>query len=435
MTGNFSSLEEFYDEVARKFLEECVFCGQCMDNCPLVLVLLKDTPSQRIMEEVASFLKDGEHSEEVYLKAFACTLCAECSNVCPQGIDVMEVFCKVRNEFFKRGRIPDALKFFEKEFVNSKGRSDFLRVLSAIQFKPSEIRWLRKVPSKPKQTENLLFLGCIFTHFPHITLPLLDILESTGIDFMAIAGDTVKDGKTLCCGFPFAMSGNIKQMEKDAKGLISAFKLFSPKTVITTCESCHRFITKIYNMLFDMDFKVEYCAEFLLDNIDKIEFKKRIEKTVYFQDSCSGRSAKVDTYSRRLLEKIPGVKVVKGQRLCCGGTPKRSFIEFYKKNVSGYREALAGKIMESKCEILTFQCPNCELAFSPHVDEQPFAVKNVLALINEAIGGRIYENRWLKYWKCKNEDEIIKVSREYFEANGMSEDEARKALPFILSWK
>jgi Fe-S oxidoreductase len=406
-----------------------------MDSCPVAPVLLKNMPSERIMEEVAKFLKDGEHSEEVYLKAFTCTLCAECSNVCPKGIDVMEVFCKVRNEFFKIGRIPESLKFFEKEFTNSKGRRDFLRILSAIQFKPSEIRWMREVPSKPKQTENLLFLGCIFTHFPHITLPLLDIFESAGFDFVAIAGDTVKEGKTLCCGFPFAMSGNIRQMEKDAEWLISTFKLFSPKKVITTCESCHRFITKVYKMLFNMDFEVEYYSQFLLDNIDKIEFKKPMEKTVYFQDSCSGKSGKVDEYSRKLLERIPGVKVVKGESLCCGGTPKRSFIDFYKNNVPRYREALARKTIESDGEILTFQCPNCELAFSPHVDKQPFAVKHVSALINEAIGGRIYENRWLKYWKCGNEDEIIKVSREYFEANGISEDEARKALPFILSWK
>lgn len=431
----FTSLDEFYDEVAQKFLQECVFCGKCMDNCPFVPILLKNIPSEKIMEKVAKILKDGELSEEVYIKAFGCTLCAECSNVCPKGIDVMEVFCKVRNEYFKRGKIPEALKFYEKEFANSKKRKDFLRILSAIQFKPYEIRWLQEVPSQPKHAENLLFLGCIYTHFPHITLPLLDVLESTGIDFVAIAGDTVKEGKTLCCGFPFAMSGNTKQMEEDAKRLISAIKLFSPRKVITVCESCHRFITKIYSMLFHMDFEIEHCTKFLLDNADKLEFKKPIEKTVYFQGSCSGRSAKVGEYSYKLLERIPGVKVIKGQSLCCGGTPKRSFIDLYKKVVPGYREILARKTIESKGEILAFQCANCELAFSPYADKQPFAVKNVYALVNEATGGRTYENRWLQYWKCNNEDEIIEVSREYFEANNVSEDETRKVLPYILSWK
>jgi hypothetical protein len=47
---------------------------------------------------------------------------------------------------------------------------------------------------------------------------------------------------------------------------------------------------------------------------------------------------------------------------------------------------------------------------------------------------KVYEDRWLEYWKCKNDDEIIEASRKYFEANGFSEEEIRKALPFIRSW-
>jgi hypothetical protein len=44
------------------------------------------------------------------------------------------------------------------------------------------------------------------------------------------------------------------------------------------------------------------------------------------------------------------------------------------------------------------------------------------------MGGNEYEDRWEKYGRCQSVDEIIEKSREYFESNGLTEEEVKKAV-------
>ena len=44
------------------------------------------------------------------------------------------------------------------------------------------------------------------------------------------------------------------------------------------------------------------------------------------------------------------------------------------------------------------------------------------------MGGSEYEDRWESYGRCETVEEIIEKSRENFEANGLMEEEVRKAL-------
>jgi len=432
LRANYPSLEDFFNAKAMEFLDKCVSCGECLRNCPMPPVVLGDVTPGKIMEKTARFLKYGEDSKEVYLKAFGCTLCGECSRSCLQGIDVVEVFGKVRSEYFKRGEIPDAIK--QRETAPTYNP----RTISAMLMKPSERRWMDAWSIKPSQTENLVFLGCTLLFHPHFTLPWLDILENMKVDFIAIGGGPIEKGRGLCCGFPYYLSGNTKMFDKTAEDLISIFKRFNPKRVILTCSACYHFINKIYKKLepLKIDFEVKYCGQFLLENVDKLEFKKSVNKKVYFQPSCGNRKANVDDVLHKLLGKIPGLTVIKGPYLCCGGTPKVAFPEVFAKTVPVFREFLTKRVIENECDLLTMGCQQCALAFSPYlVEGQPFTIESIFGIINEAMGGKKYENRWLKYWKCKSEDEIIEVSREYFKANGLTEEEARKTLAYILSWR
>jgi hypothetical protein len=48
------------------------------------------------------------------------------------------------------------------------------------------------------------------------------------------------------------------------------------------------------------------------------------------------------------------------------------------------------------------------------------------------MGGREYEDKLDKYWKCDSVEELIEKSREYFEANGYTVEEMRKILPLLF---
>lgn len=419
----YASLEDYYNDVVRQMVDECTLCGECIRSCPLFsLDPFKEKDPSDIIKKMVDFLRDGNFSEEFYFKAFACTSCRSCTYSCPQGIDVMHVFCAVRDRLIKQGKQPEGVNFVD-------AIPGMWRTVSALQVKPSERRWLNNVPSRPEKTENVVFLGCTPTAFPHNLFALLDVLDGMGIDFVPLGGGQ------LCCGFPFFAAGKIRKLEEKAKELVAAVNAFSPERLILPCAGCYRNFTELYPSFLELDFEVQYYAEFFSENLKKINFPGPLEKTVYFHDSCMSRSTKASELLRKFLENIPGLKVVKGQDISCGGTPKLNFPEIPEKLAPAFRETIAKETIKAGADCIVNLCPLCELTFSPSVGKHAFDVKDVATLINEFIKGTKYENKWLEYWKCRSGEEIIEKSRENFEANGLTEEQARMVLPLILSWK
>ena len=295
--------------------------------------------------------------------------------------------------------------------------------------KSSQKRWIEKIPSQPQKTENVVFLGCTLQASPHIPFALLDVLEKMNIDFVALAGGE------FCCGFPLFAAGKVKELETKARELVTNIKSFSPKRVILPCAGCYRQFTKLYPLFQDVDFEVKYYFQFLNDNIKRIKFTKPLARTVYFQDSCMSRSNKCYESVKNILENIPGLKVIKGQDICCGGTPKLAFPEIPQQLAPLFREAITEDIAATKADSLVNLCQLCEMSFSPSIGKCAFTVKDPAALINEAVGGVEYKSLWPELIKCQNGEEIIEKYRENIEANSLTEEEVKHALPLILSWK
>ena len=100
------SFDDYYKDIVRHTVKECVLCGECVRGCMTYpITSLKDESPEYIMEKMIDFLTDGEFSEEVYLKAFSCTGCGDCSDLCPQEIDPMLTHEAIKIELVKQGKI------------------------------------------------------------------------------------------------------------------------------------------------------------------------------------------------------------------------------------------------------------------------------------------------------------------------------------------
>jgi Fe-S oxidoreductase len=419
----YSSLEEYYNDIVDQTISECTLCGECISNCNLFQSTpLKDKDPEDIIKKTIDLLKDGVFSEEVYHKAYACSSCGYCSESCPQGIDIMEAFGAARSKLVQQGKFPEAVNFVE-------AIPGLWGTVSALQTRPVEATWFRKVPSRKEKTENVVFLGCTLPASPHTVFALLDVFERMKIDFVALSGGD------LCCGFPFFAAGKLGGLEEKARELVTSVKAFSPKRVILPCAGCYRQFTKLYPKFQDLNFEVNYYAQFLTENLKNSDFTKPLDKTVYYHSSCMSQSNRCNDMVESLLGIIPGLKVVKGKPVCCGGTPSLAFPEVADKLAPTFRKSLSEESEKANADYLVNLCQLCELTFSAAIGEYPFGLKDVPALVNEALGGKQYKSKWPELWKCQSGEEIIEKSRENFEQNGLTEEQVSYAVPLILSWK
>jgi heterodisulfide reductase subunit D len=423
----YDSLDENYNDFIRQVVDGCVLCGECVRNCPtFTLTSIGDQLPEDIMQKVLDFLKYGAYSEDVYLKAQSCSGCGCCADFCPQDIDPLVLHEATKIALVKKGEKPPEFT----NFLVPGQKFNLFNILAALQTKPSEARWIKAVPSQPQKTETVVFLGCSPLALPHTVHAFLDILDVMGLDYVALAGGD------LCCGATLGpIAGRVKESEEKARELMASVQAFSPERVITLCPECHHLFKDSFPTYMDMDFEVQFYAQFLFDNLGKLSFVKPLDRTVTFHPSCTlNRSAREPESPQKLLAAIPGLRQAYMEHgkdsppLCCGGVANMTYPEIGLQLSQRLMEA-AGK---TKADDMVNVCPFCNLSLYLGTKAYPYGLTDIGVLVSEAMGGKVYEDKLAECYRCESVDELVELTRENFEANGFTEEEMRNILPLIF---
>ncbi len=422
----FDSFEEYYDNLALNIIENCVECGECIRACQVFpFTPIKDEPPEDIIDKIIDFLKNSKFYDEVYLKAFSCAGCESCIDVCPQELDSLGLHELLKIRLIKIGKsVPEGVNF-----VLPKNMPNLIKVISALQMKPSGARWITKAPFNAPHVENVVFLGCSSLAVPDKIFAFLDILERMDIEFIALSGGE------LCCGVMELLAGQVNKAEESAKELISNIQAFSPKRLILYCPTCYKMFSRFYPMFFPLDFEVEFYPQFLNKNIEKLVFSRPLNKKVVINDPCPLARSCADTESiRRLVNSIPGIELIemphnRKDTLCCGALTHITYPDLAKE----IAKRLMDEVNATGAEMLINFCSFCSIALGTLQRYYSFSITEPVVLINTAMGGKEYEDKLKKYRECKNIEEIINLSRPYFEANGLKEEDIRDFINAIFS--
>jgi heterodisulfide reductase subunit D len=421
-----SVLKEFLDQEKNKLLEECTLCGNCLRECPIIpYTTIKDHDPVELQQKTLDFFKEGKFSQEVYDFSYICMTCESCDTLCPvEGLYPSRKSEIIKTEMLALGKdIPQAATFFLPS-----NKYNLPAILSSLQMKPSEIRWLENIPETPKKTEVVFFLGCFAHTGPDKIFTAIDILSQLNQDFVTLGG-----GENACCGAAYALVGNIEESEKAARKLLDSIAAFQPQYAVFWCPSCVFRLSTIFPSYMTESIKYQHISTFLANNIEQLNFTKELNKVVTVHDPCHlARGLGEYEASRKILSKIPGVTVVemrhnKENTLCCGAAAGLGDTEAAK----AFTSQRLNEAKECGADTLVSLCPGCQMSFFPGEFTHGLSVKTLIELVGEAMGIS-YEDKFKKLAMLGDPNKIIEAAKENIEASKYSLEEMQMIVPQIF---
>ena len=337
---------------AQAFIEEnklleCIQCGVCSGSCPVSAKAGLNI--RRMMREVVFTRRlDIPPSETLW----SCTTCSTCQARCPKGLTPFDVIIGMRGAVIEEGRVEPTIRDALESVFKHGNPWDRIRA------KRSE--WAEGLDVKPysEGMDFLYFVGCTPAYDPRcqeVARALVSTFNAGNVSF-----GTLGNEETCCgsCVYGMGERGLFELLVEDNTELFGGAG-FS-RMVATSPHCYHTFKNRYGGQGFEVQHYTQLLAE-LLDS-DKIRLGGRFERTVAFHDPCFlGRQNKVYDEPRKVLEAVPGLRLVELDRsrersLCCEGGGGRMWID-----VPGERlaERRIEDAIDSGAEVLATCCPFC----------------------------------------------------------------------------
>ena len=100
---------DFRNEVLKHnaSLSYCYQCSTCSGGCPVALITKGKYNPRKIIEEAILGLQD-KLVEKQEPNSWLCSTCQKCVELCPQKVELTEIFTLIKNLCFEAGKVPDA---------------------------------------------------------------------------------------------------------------------------------------------------------------------------------------------------------------------------------------------------------------------------------------------------------------------------------------
>ena len=178
-----------------------------------------------------------------------------------------------------------------------------MRLQHDVMMMPENRSWLDAPVKDPEPHEVVLYLGCNVQRTSHMIRTVTDVFDLLGVDYVAVGGPA------YCCGSVHWRKGDTELSETLGANTVKYFERFKAERVVMWCPSCIYF----YDDLFQVpaSFKTQHVTEFLVENLDKLDFQPQPEAKVSLHyHTGRDQSDEEARCAFKLLESLPGITPV-----------------------------------------------------------------------------------------------------------------------------
>ncbi|RLF06445.1 MAG: hypothetical protein DRJ60_04390 [Thermoprotei archaeon] len=325
---------------------KCTACGLCVNECAFLTGLGK-TP-----KEASEDLLGGIDATKTY--PFSCFLCSLCKAVCPNEIDVAEMFLEARRSLasiFASSNACYRLFFADEEFF----------VMDAYK----KHRGISYEAFSPQTFKYAFFPGCAMACFsPKAVTKTYELLKEELQDVGII---------DLCCGKPIYDVGLTERAMKWLMDrVVGELKRHECTTLITACPNCYYYLKRVLPKDFALATVYDFIGSKLKDKVEGL--------TLTIHDSCPDRFEGL--FARHVRDILSKCRIIemehsKEKTMCCGASGLVSCIDpSLSSSLMSNRINEAVNTGASLMVVYCYSCANMFWSFQPSIE-----VKHVLNLV------------------------------------------------------
>lgn len=242
----------------------------------------------------------------------------------------------------------------------------------------------------------LWFVGDYASFHPRVQMvsqAVAQVFNVIGVDFAILGPEEFSDGDSQ------RLAGERGLFEMLAEKNGQVFNKYTFSQIVTTDPHAYNALKNEYPKL-GIVYPVKHYTQFLVDRLDQLKphLREEIQARVTYHDPCYlGRANGEYDAPRRLLEAIPGVKLVEMTHhmetgLCCGGGGGGMWLDGFTWEKAHVRlsEWRVREAVQAEAEILAVACPyeppRFEDAIKMIEKAKRLVVRDVAELLAESMG-------------------------------------------------
>ncbi len=315
-------------------------------------------------------------------QVFRCTLCGNCQQVCPVGIQLKSLWLNLRNDLVGSGHYPEKIDIIRENLEHSHNVFD--------EENDERADWVEDLDDPPDDSfirdkaDVVYFTGCTAAFYPaaqEIPVALSEILTRADVDF------TLLGSEEWCCGFPLLGAGLKEMMPRFIEQNLRAVKEKGARQVLFACPSCYQ-TWKDYYPYRERGIDIFHSTGFLLDLIKHSRLPlKTQDLVVTYHDPCDlGRGAGEFDAPREIIQSLPGVRLVELPRnrencACCGGGGNLEMID--PDLASGIAKAKIEEALGTGAQCIVTSCQQCVRTMLTYIrrNKVPIQVMDITRLV------------------------------------------------------